>query len=391
MNEPANTDRSTNVCCSRASSSPNDHDTAAPQRAVTGRRPVARRQQREAVVEPGGDLGDGHACAGGPRPARWPTGARRGGARSRRRTPARPRPARTPAPPPGPARRTAAPPARRRRRRGAAGPAHNCSPGTRSRSRLVATTRTSGHRREQLLGELGDRVEDVLAVVQHHHDVAVAQHRRRPARRARRPAGRRSRARRRRRRRAESLGRGRQLAHHDRAVRACGPQPMTDLDHQPGLADAARADQGDQAMGLDHGGDLVDERVATDQRRRRHRQPARRRPPAVAAPASRSACWAIRAGDGSMPELVAEQPPEVVERPQRLGRVGRSPPAPPSAARAAAPAAVRRRPARRARRRGRRCRRRRAGARPAPPRARSRSSSRRIDSARPSSTSASSG
>ena len=53
------------------------------------------------------------ACAAGPRPARWPAGARRAGGRSRRSPPAPPDPGRSRAPPRAPARRTTARPDRR--------------------------------------------------------------------------------------------------------------------------------------------------------------------------------------------------------------------------------------------------------------------------------------
>ncbi len=85
------------------------------------------------------------ACAGGPRPARWPAAARRAGARSRRRPPARPDPDRSSAPPRAARSTNSCTAGPSSADVGRVGTAHSCSPGTRRRSRLVATTVTFGH------------------------------------------------------------------------------------------------------------------------------------------------------------------------------------------------------------------------------------------------------
>ena len=111
----------------------------------------------------------------GPRPARWPAAARPAAGRSRRPAPASTRRA-TSSEPTAAARSTKQPHRRRtptasagstsRRRAGrAAGATQSDSPAMPSGSRLVASTRSAGQRRQQVGDQRGGGVEQVLAVV----------------------------------------------------------------------------------------------------------------------------------------------------------------------------------------------------------------------------------
>ena len=101
---------------------------------------------------------------------------------------------------------------------------------------------------EETIDEVGDRVEDVLAVVEQQHHLGVRQHRRQSF--GQHFAG----AAVDRQRSGDDvdgglLARARQFAHHDGAVRTDCLQAVTDLDEQPGLADSAGPDQRQQAPG----------------------------------------------------------------------------------------------------------------------------------------------
>ena len=186
-------------------------------------------------------------------------------------------------------------------------------------------------------------------------------------------------------------GRG-QLAQHDRPVGPRRAQALTDLDEQPGLAHPARADQRDQAAGVDHRRHLGHERVPADQRRDGDGAAGSAGVQRVAARCRRAGRRAGRPGRRRLDaELVAEQPAEVVVDAQRLdcaarrrqgGHQQRPGPLPQRllvderGQLGDQAVGVPRRP---------------AGARPVASRARVRSSPRRADSARPSSTSSSSG
>ena len=177
--------------------------------------------------------------------------------------------------------------------------------------------RDVGARREQTLHEIGDRLEDVLAVVEEQHELglvedgddAVDQPDTRstfdPQRRGDRIES------------GAFVRRG-QLAQHDRTNGACVAQAETDFVEQPGLADSAGTAQGHQAVGLRQRHHVVQQRVASHERRDRDVQPAghgrRRRTGA----GEKVGVLGDQCGRGLDAELVAQPPPEVVVHAQRF-------------------------------------------------------------------------
>ena len=162
------------------------------------------------------------------------------------------------------------PPARRQSDVGSGGTTYTCSPDTRSRSRLVAIDRHVGTADEETIDQVGDRVEDVLAVVEQQHHLGVRQHRRQPLGQQFSGAT------------VDGQGGGddvdgglraggRQLAHHHGALRASRLQAVTGLDEQPGLAHPAWTDQRQQAPVLRQGEDLLHRLRSALERRDRQR------------------------------------------------------------------------------------------------------------------------
>ena len=128
--------------------------------------------------------------------------------------------------------------------------------------------------RQQTVDERGDRIEDMLAVVEQQQHVGVAEavgdafDAGRPAPGVDAEGG------------GDGVQRGGgigggELAERDRAVRAVGLDAPAGLDQEPGLADPARSDQRHQPGAIGERGDLGDGGLATDQRGRRRRQPRR--------------------------------------------------------------------------------------------------------------------
>ena len=140
---------------------------------MTSRRAIPRRQQREPLFEPGGDLGRRRGCAGGRRPARWPAAIRRGGGRSRRSPRDRAPSARTQGLPPCPLDEEV--------HSGTVGAVEgqdgNGAHVLAGHPQPFATGRRDAHAgatRQEALDQFGDRVEDVLAVVDQQHELGLA-------------------------------------------------------------------------------------------------------------------------------------------------------------------------------------------------------------------------
>jgi hypothetical protein len=169
----------------------------------------------------------------------------------------------------------------------------------------------------------------VLAVVDDHRDVAVADHGRHPGReRGTGPdvdAQRRG-------DHVECRARvcGRELAEDDRLLGPGPSKPAADLDRQLRLADTARPDQADQPMEIHQRHQLGDHLVATDERGGGRRQPARGRPcrrgsvgdlrlRGVQGPTGQHRVVLGRQHwRGLDAQLVAEEPSKVVVHPQGL-------------------------------------------------------------------------
>ena len=317
-NEPAKTDRSVNVRRSALVEQPVRPRHRGVQRPVAGRRARPGGQQLEPSVEPGRHLGDVEGVQPGRRQLdrqRQPVesthdlgddrqlvgvgieagrhgagpideqlnGRRIVGGRRERRHRAQPLAA-----------HPQALPARRQHR-------HVRAPG------------------EHCLHEAGDRLEDVLAVVEQQHDLVVGEHGGDPigephagatvdGERGRDGIDRRV------------LARRGQLAHDDRTIGARGPQAGADLDEHPRLAHTARSDQRDETVGIDHRQHVVEQRLAADQRGHRNRQPARRGPTRLADATEQAGVLSGQRRRRVDAQLVAEQPPEVVVDAQRLDR-----------------------------------------------------------------------
>ena len=174
---------------------------------------------------------------------------------------------------------------------------------------------------QQALDEVRERGEHVLAVVEQHDELGVADHARhlidrvhgrtevdaqRPGERGRDGAG----------------VRGRQLAQHHRSVGIGGAQVVPDLEEQPRLPDTTRPDQGHQPGRRDDGGRFGLELLPADQRGGRQRERGGTGPVArgsrVGSGEDRVVLGDERGG-GFDAELVAEPPTEVVVGPQCLG------------------------------------------------------------------------
>ena len=171
---------------------------------------------------------------------------------------------------------------------------------------------------QETIDEIGNRVEDVLAVVEQQQHLGLRQHRR------------------------QSIGQhlsgaaidgqrggddvdggllagGRQFAHHDGAVGTHRLQAVTGLDEEPGLADSAGPDQRQETPGLGQGDDLLHRRRSALERRDGEREPARRLPRCAVDTSEQLRLLSAQRRRRRDPELLGETTPEVVVHPQRLG------------------------------------------------------------------------
>ncbi len=137
------------------------------------------------------------------------------------------------------------------------------SPSARSGSRLVASRRTPGAALQQLLREEGRSVSEVLAIVEHDQDLALAQVGEDARGRIVGRAGIRAEGGGERVRHQRSVGEGCEVDHAD-AVAERRPEPVGDRERQGRLADPARPDERDEAPALQAADDHVDERVPPD-------------------------------------------------------------------------------------------------------------------------------
>ncbi|MBD2893630.1 hypothetical protein amrb99_25520 [Actinomadura sp. RB99] len=177
-------------------------------------------------------------------------------------------------------------------------------------------------RGEQPRGERGDRVDDVLAVVQDEQRRPVGERRDEPvlrglrgvrglgarlaqAERAEQRAGQR-----------RAVPQRRQLGEARRPGRAAASGPARHLDGQPRLPDPAGPGQRHQARGTEQVGDAFDVAVTADERGERRGRPHRRR--------SGVAAQQVPVQGGEVrgrvrAELVGEAPPRLLEHQERLG------------------------------------------------------------------------
>lgn len=159
---------------------------------------------------------------------------------------------------------------------------HSGREGTEPQSRLTGHADRLPARREdphlvaageQQAAQAGDRIDDVLAVVQHQHPGLLGQHRDdRLHDRSARPLPAAQARRHRRRHLLGVLDRG-ELHHPDPRIRA-GREPVRDLGRHPGLADPSRTRHGDEPVPLQRLGHLGDLAVAPDETRQRRREHA---------------------------------------------------------------------------------------------------------------------